>query len=131
MATSSPTTTSSPAPARWQSRCPTARAFGRHCRDGPRADIALLKIDQGGLTALPLADLDDVSIGQDVIAIGYALDLGRGEGPSFSVTRGIVSQKNRAINEGSQSSARCRLTPPSTTATAAVRLSPSSAKSSV
>ncbi len=67
----------------------------------PRADIALLKIDQDGLTALPLADLDDVSIGQDVIAIGYALDLDLGEGPSFSVTRGIVSQKNRAIREGS------------------------------
>lgn len=68
----------------------------------PRADLALLKIDQGGLTALPLANLDDVAIGQDVIAIGYALDLDRGEGPSFSVTRGIVSQKNRGISEGAE-----------------------------
>jgi S1-C subfamily serine protease len=68
----------------------------------PRADLALLKIEQGGLTPLPLADLDNVSIGEDVIAIGYALDLQRGEGPSFSVTRGIVSQKNRAISEGAE-----------------------------
>jgi S1-C subfamily serine protease len=67
----------------------------------PRADLALLQIEQDGLTALSLADLDDVAIGQDVIAIGYALDLKRGEGASFSVTRGIVSQKNRAISEAS------------------------------
>jgi S1-C subfamily serine protease len=44
--------------------------------------------------------LHNVLIGQDVVAIGYALDLTQGEGPSFTVTRGIVSQKNRAINEG-------------------------------
>src|SRR5690606_7872497 len=31
----------------------------------------------------------------------YALDLEGGEGPSFSVTRGIVSQKNRGIQETS------------------------------
>ena len=67
----------------------------------PKADLAVVKIDRDGLSALALADLDNVSIGQDVIAIGYALDLTRGEGPSFSVTRGIVSQKNRAIQEGS------------------------------
>lgn len=66
----------------------------------PRSDLALLKIDRGGLKALPFADLDNVVIGQDVVAVGYALDLGLGEGASFSVTRGIVSQKNRAINEG-------------------------------
>jgi S1-C subfamily serine protease len=65
----------------------------------PRADLALLKIDGGPYQALALGDLDDVEIGQDVVAIGYALDLQQGEGPSFSVTRGIVSQKNRAISE--------------------------------
>jgi len=66
-----------------------------------RADLALLKIEKTGLTTLEFAELDDVEIGQDVVAIGYALDLQRGEGPSFSVTRGIVSQKNRAIAETS------------------------------
>jgi S1-C subfamily serine protease len=70
-----------------------------------KTDMAVLKIDQKGLQALPFADLDNVQIGQDVVAIGYALDLQAGEGPSFSVTRGIVSQKNRAINEDSQTSA--------------------------
>lgn len=65
-----------------------------------KSDLALLKIDRSGLSALELADLDSVAIGQDVVAIGYALDIGRGEGPSFSVTRGIVSQKNRGIDEG-------------------------------
>lgn len=68
-----------------------------------KTDMAVLKVEQSGLTALSFADLDQVEIGQDVVAIGYALDLGRGEGPSFSVTRGIVSQKNRAINEDSPS----------------------------
>jgi S1-C subfamily serine protease len=66
----------------------------------PRSDLALLKIDAKDLDPLDLANLDDVQIGQDVIAIGYALDLQMGEGPSFSVTRGIVSQKNRGIDEG-------------------------------
>lgn len=70
----------------------------------PKSDLALIKIDKTGLKALPFADLSNVEIGQDVVAIGYALDLGGGEGPSFSVTRGIVSQKNRAISETSTSS---------------------------
>jgi S1-C subfamily serine protease len=64
-----------------------------------RSDLALLKIERGGLKALSFADLDATLIGQDVVAIGYALDLQQGEGPSYSVTRGIVSQKNRVINE--------------------------------
>ena len=68
----------------------------------PRADLALLKIDAGvELPALPLANLQDVDIGDDVVAIGYALDLQQGEGASFTVTRGIVSQKNRGISETS------------------------------
>jgi len=64
-----------------------------------RSDLALLKIEAGGLRALGFADLDDVVVGQDVVAMGFALDLEGGEGGSFSVTRGIVSQKNRAIRE--------------------------------
>ena len=67
----------------------------------PRADLALVKIEGGPYETLEMANLDDVRIGEDVVAIGYALDLQRGEGPSYSVTRGIVSQKNRAINEAS------------------------------
>jgi S1-C subfamily serine protease len=67
-----------------------------------RSDLALLKIDATGLKALTFADLDDVGVGQDVVAMGFALDLDGGEGGSFSVTRGIVSQKNRAIRESTQ-----------------------------
>lgn len=63
----------------------------------PRADLAVLKINASGkLQALELADLDEVGVGQDVVAIGYALDLTGGSGPP-SVTRGIVSAKNRPI----------------------------------
>ncbi|MGD9934959.1 MAG: S1C family serine protease [Dehalococcoidia bacterium] len=65
----------------------------------PRSDLALVKIDGGPYSPLPLGRLDEVEIGQSVVAIGYALDLSRGEGPSFTVTTGIVSQKNRAISE--------------------------------
>jgi S1-C subfamily serine protease len=65
-----------------------------------RSDLALLKVERTGLQALSFADLDATLIGQDVVAIGYALDLQQGEGPSYSVTRGIISQKNRVINEG-------------------------------
>lgn len=67
-----------------------------------RSDLALLKIDATGLKALSFADLDEVVVGQDVVAMGFALDLDGGEGGAFSVTRGIVSQKNRAIRESTQ-----------------------------
>lgn len=67
-----------------------------------RADIALLKIDASGLKALEFADLKDVEVGQDVVAMGFALDLQGGEGGAFSVTKGIISQKNRVINEGTR-----------------------------
>lgn len=67
-----------------------------------RSDLALLKVDATGLKALKFADLADVVVGQDVVAMGFALDLDGGEGGAFSVTRGIVSQKNRAIRESTQ-----------------------------
>ena len=60
-----------------------------------RSDLALLKIDATNLKALTLGDLENVVVGQDVLAIGYALDL---QG-SDTVTRGIVSAKNRSIDE--------------------------------
>jgi S1-C subfamily serine protease len=63
------------------------------------SDLALIKIDASDLPALEFADLDDVDLGETVVAIGYALDLEQGEGASYSVTTGIVSQKNRAIAE--------------------------------
>lgn len=75
----------------------TARVVGTDAR----SDLALIKVDQTGLTALKVGNLEETAVGQDVVAIGYALDLKMGEGPSYSVTRGIISAKNRAIQETS------------------------------
>lgn len=65
-----------------------------------RSDLALLRVPKDDMSALPLADPDTVAVGQDVVAIGFPLDLPRGEGGSFTVTRGIVSAKNRVIGNG-------------------------------
>ncbi len=68
----------------------------------PRSDLALVKIDGSGYTALKFASLENTNVGDDVIAIGYALDLANGYSApgSPSVTEGIVSAKNRSIDEG-------------------------------
>ncbi len=52
-------------------------------------DLAVLKIDEKGLPALPFGDSDRLQVGEWVIAIGTPLNL------SQTVTRGIVSAKNR------------------------------------
>ncbi len=69
----------------------------------PRSDLAVIKVEAENLKPLELASLANTQVGEDVVAIGYALDLKRGEGPSFSVTRGIVSAKNRGIDESATS----------------------------
>ena len=66
-----------------------------------RSDIALLKVEMDGLIALTFVDLDDIAVGQSVVAIGFPLDLERGEGSAFTVTTGIVSAKNRQFNSAS------------------------------
>lgn len=55
----------------------------------PPSDLALLKIDQGGLSALALADSDKVQVGDVVLAIGNPLGIGQ------TVTMGIISAKSR------------------------------------
>jgi serine protease Do len=65
----------------------------------PRTDTALLKIEATGLRAVKWGSLAETEVGQEVVAIGYALDLKGGEGPAYTVTRGIVSAKNRGIAE--------------------------------
>jgi serine protease Do len=57
----------------------------------PRTDIAVIKVDAQGLTAIPLADSDEVLVGDVVFAIGNPLGVGR------TVTGGIVSATGRAI----------------------------------
>jgi Do/DeqQ family serine protease len=55
----------------------------------PPSDLALLKIEQGGLSALALADSDKVQVGDVVLAIGNPLGIGQ------TVTMGIISAKSR------------------------------------
>jgi serine protease Do len=56
-----------------------------------RSDLALLKIDAEDLVVLPIAQDDDVSVGEWVLAIGSPFGL------DFSVTAGIVSAKGRSL----------------------------------
>ena len=55
----------------------------------PATDIAVLKIEEKNIEALPLGDSDDLRVGQQIFAIGnpYGLD--------ETVTRGVVSAKGR------------------------------------
>lgn len=53
-------------------------------------DLAVIKIDAKGLPTLPFGDSDALEVGEWVIAIGTPLNL------SQTVTRGIVSAKNRS-----------------------------------
>ncbi|MGQ9573230.1 MAG: S1C family serine protease [Dehalococcoidia bacterium] len=63
---------------------------------GDRAtDLAVLKIDADNLTPAKLGDVDELEVGEDVVAIGHALDLPGGP----TVTRGVVSAKDRLIQE--------------------------------
>ena len=57
-------------------------------------DLAVIKVDKAGLTALPLGKSADLRIGEPVVAIGNALDLTGGP----TATEGIVSALNRTID---------------------------------
>jgi putative serine protease PepD len=59
-------------------------------------DLALLHVDQTGLTPAVFADPSSIDIGDEVVAVGFALDLDGGP----TVTRGIVSALNRTIVSG-------------------------------
>jgi serine protease Do len=63
-------------------------------------DIAVLKVaDLHGASALTLGDTGSLQVGDEVLAIGNALDLGN----SPTVTLGIVSAKNRSIQTDTES----------------------------
>ena len=59
----------------------------------PPTDIAVLKIEADGLPTATLGSSGDLQVGDDVLAIGNALDLEGGP----TVTRGVVSAKGRLI----------------------------------
>jgi S1-C subfamily serine protease len=59
----------------------------------PQADVAVLKIDATGLATVPLGSSSSLQLGQQVVAIGYALGLQGGP----SVTSGVVSSLTRKI----------------------------------
>jgi S1-C subfamily serine protease len=61
----------------------------------PSRDLAVLKVDRTDLVPLAVGDSDELRLGDQLIAIGYALDL-NGEP---SVTAGILSATNRTITE--------------------------------
>ena len=66
-----------------------ARVIGGDCEH----DLAVLKVDAQGLSPLGLGSSADLLLGQQVVAVGYALALEGGP----SVTAGIVSSLDRTI----------------------------------
>ncbi|MGZ8663004.1 MAG: S1C family serine protease, partial [Actinomycetota bacterium] len=58
------------------------------------ADLAVLKIDAQGRATIPLGDSAELQLGQQVVAIGYALALEGGP----TVTTGIVSALGRSLD---------------------------------
>lgn len=60
----------------------------------PKTDLALVKIDGGGLPTLPFGDSDRLEVGEPVLAIGAPFGLEQ------TVTNGIVSAKERFIGAG-------------------------------
>lgn len=58
----------------------------------PTTDLALVKIDETGLTSIPMVDSDEIEVGEWVLAMGNPFNL------NSTVTAGIVSAKSRNIN---------------------------------
>lgn len=58
------------------------------------SDLAVLKVDAGGLPVVPLADSDAIKVGDVVLAVGNPMGVGQ------TVTMGIVSAKGRATGLG-------------------------------
>ena len=57
----------------------------------PKTDVAVLKVEATGLPAAPIADSEEIKVGDIVFAIGNPMGIG------LTVTSGIVSATDRAI----------------------------------
>ncbi|MCI0435950.1 MAG: trypsin-like peptidase domain-containing protein, partial [Gemmatimonadetes bacterium] len=66
----------------------SAQVVGRD----PNTDVAVIKIDAGNLTVVPIGNSDEIAVGDWVVALGYPLSLGS------TATAGIVSAKGRTLN---------------------------------
>jgi S1-C subfamily serine protease len=75
----------------WDGRTVEGQVVGRD----ERSDLAVIKIDANNLTPIRFADSTRVEVGDEVLAIGFALDLGS----TPTVTKGVVSAKDRVIEE--------------------------------
>lgn len=64
----------------------------------PSSDLAVIKIEGSGLPYLVYGNSDEIKLGQWVLAIGYPLNL------DVTITAGIISAKNRAIDINSRQS---------------------------
>jgi S1-C subfamily serine protease len=61
----------------------------------PHSDLAVLKVDRTDLAPLPMGDSSQLEVGDQLVAIGNALDLSGGP----TVTTGIVSATGRSLTE--------------------------------
>ena len=62
-------------------------------------DLAVIKIEADDLTPAVVGDSSQLQVGEDVVAIGHALDLSGGP----TVSKGVVSALERSIQEDAQS----------------------------
>jgi len=68
----------------------------------PSTDLAVLKVTADNLKPVKFADPRSVVVGEDVVAVGFALDLGA----TPTVTKGVVSALDRVIEERNESGAQ-------------------------
>lgn len=63
----------------------------------PPSDVAVLRIESGGLPTIPLGDSNQVEVGDVVLAVGNPLGVGQ------TVTMGIISAKGRSTRSSAGS----------------------------
>jgi S1-C subfamily serine protease len=86
-------------------QAPNAQRYSARVIGGdPTADLAVLQIRASGLPTVALGDSSKLQLGQQVVAIGYALALAGGP----TVTSGIVSALGRTIQVPDPECTQCQ-----------------------